>query len=1016
MNKLFLGLLAAVFLVSCSNSKEGSNKSPLIAEVEQTGSGDFGSIDFNSTLTKNISFKNTSSLTYSLGSLSFSNPVFRIVSAKNCSSLPPQGVCSLRVMVDGQGIMAGTHQENLSMGDLGTVPFSVVVNTTPNPIIETQIDGVVGSEINWSVSGRHTSHKIIVFRNIGPVVMPASSLVKDLEEVKVSSNACSLPLYPGKSCFIRLSVKGSNVEQEKEGVVSLGSISLPINLSFSLVAENPNLEASNDEVDFGDFTEEGEKGVEIITFYNSGNAQANLDLQGLPSGVSVLASNCGSVPPKGKCQVRLQLTNSSSDLGQQSSQVNLGNSQVTIKSSVVSSLPLSVISLSSIEDAMVDQCVALQMSLETSSGSFITSSEKNVSLSGASFYSNSSCSSSISSVVIAPFDHMATVYMSSATSGNKNLQATLDLVSGSKTLHVFDDLHISPLSSSITLANTQLFSPTGGKSPYTFSKISGVGSINSSGVFSSNVAGSATVRVQDAMGNIAEASVSIASNLLVSQGTCASGLIEGKDCQITASGGVGTLSYSSSKGAITSSGSFYGVCVNNVGQADITVADQYGNSASVSVSYSCVYKTCSELRAKGFGASSGNYWLDPDGTFRGGTTTPFNVFCDFRAGGTFAFMAEKKAADGFYYPSSTAHLGRVFGFYDFGPSANGTFSVDMNKFSSLPGTIRLEDGVYNYVMSWNGASEFKYVSSANLSSNPPGKIWTLNNTGFTAPAVGTNLVMESRALGSIEDQCGMTERNGSNPHAGISSFYFLGLNPASGWTTIGSQNLCPYGLGAHGDYNYDGYAWLGGYRTPAGTAIKIYYQDIYYHHPVSCNDAKQKGAKNTLGTTGNGTYTIDPDGYLYGNAPYDVVCDMETDSYGWQQVTSTTYSTAKMLAGKQFVKAVDDQGTVGVGLGVQVIGLFPNAARSTNVLVGKPTLLTKKAYTTHSVPVVGYNYMGGNNWFLNNNIDVGTTYYMIFFAEGTAGLIHAISNGAASNNEDAYIYYRKYTYTLWERP
>lgn len=585
---------------------------------------------------------------------------------------------------------------------------------------------------------------------------------------------------------------------------------------------------------------------------------------------------------------------------------------------------------------------------------------------------------------------------------------------------VFNLLTVNLNTVTIALSNSHTITPAGGKTPYSYSKISGVGTV-SSGLFSSLNTGNSQIKVSDALGQEVMVNITVNSDITVSAGTCVSTNPEQVDCTVSVTGGVGSKTFTTDKGQINpTTGVFYGQCQNNLGQSTITATDSMGNTGSVTVSYPCVYKTCSQLRAEGFGLVSGDYWIDPDGIARAGSSSPFKVYCDFRTTGTFALMAEKKAADGIYFPTSLQHGGHALGFYNYGPSANGTFSKDLKSFSSIPmGMIRLEDGIYHYAMTWDGLNEFKYQTSANLSTNPPGKIWSLNNTGFVAPAFNTSLGgygMRELNTGATEDQCGMMERNGTNPHAGINKFYFISLNPASGWNTNGSQNWCPYGLGAHGDYNYDGYAWLGGYRTGSGTAIKVYYQDVYYFRPRTCQEAKERGTKNLAGNTGNGTYVLDTDGYLYGAAEFNANCDMETSQYGYQEVSTGNLNTSKMLQGKQFVKIGSYISTTGVNSGTQVIGLFGPANISNNYLVGKPNLFTTNNYVTHSTPVRGYNYMGGHKWFFNNGIDAGNLNYAIVFSNGVVGSVWTASDGTSVGSEHAYVYYYRHNYTLWERP
>ncbi|MCX7029108.1 MAG: hypothetical protein NTU62_03200 [Spirochaetes bacterium] len=75
-------------------------------------------------------------------------------------------------------------------------------------------------------------------------------------------------------------------------------------------------------------------------------------------------------------------------------------------------------------------------------------------------------------------------------------------------------LTISPSSATVILNGTQDFDATGGTPPYTFSKVSGVGSIGSSdGVYTSSVAGSAVVKVTDNKSRNASAPITVTDAL-----------------------------------------------------------------------------------------------------------------------------------------------------------------------------------------------------------------------------------------------------------------------------------------------------------------------------------------------------------------------------------------------------------------------------------------------------------------------------------------------------------------------
>lgn len=79
-------------------------------------------------------------------------------------------------------------------------------------------------------------------------------------------------------------------------------------------------------------------------------------------------------------------------------------------------------------------------------------------------------------------------------------------------------LQISPTNQSLSVNSAQTFTTSGGVSPVSFLVFSGVGSINSTtGVYTApGVAGTATVRATDALGNISNASVSVFAGLGIS--------------------------------------------------------------------------------------------------------------------------------------------------------------------------------------------------------------------------------------------------------------------------------------------------------------------------------------------------------------------------------------------------------------------------------------------------------------------------------------------------------------------
>ncbi len=113
-------------------------------------------------------------------------------------------------------------------------------------------------------------------------------------------------------------------------------------------------------------------------------------------------------------------------------------------------------------------------------------------------------------------------YTAAATSGTAVVRVTdsLSQISDS-TVTINSALAISPASVTLAVNNTQTFYATGGVSPYTYSILSGGGTINSStGLFTAPVtAGTSVIKVQDTIANSITATITIVSTLTISPQT-----------------------------------------------------------------------------------------------------------------------------------------------------------------------------------------------------------------------------------------------------------------------------------------------------------------------------------------------------------------------------------------------------------------------------------------------------------------------------------------------------------------
>lgn len=114
------------------------------------------------------------------------------------------------------------------------------------------------------------------------------------------------------------------------------------------------------------------------------------------------------------------------------------------------------------------------------------------------------------------------VYTAGATAGSAVVRVTDSLgATADSNITINAALAISPASQTLTTNSTVTFSTVGGVSPFTFSKVSGIGSIDSvTGLYTAPASsGSAIVRVTDSLGNFSNANVTVTNVLTISPAT-----------------------------------------------------------------------------------------------------------------------------------------------------------------------------------------------------------------------------------------------------------------------------------------------------------------------------------------------------------------------------------------------------------------------------------------------------------------------------------------------------------------
>lgn len=875
--KKLLGLCLILILSACTQNSQNSGPQTQYPLAVQ-GDGTFGEVTYGKTLIKSFIFKNNT------GSVVNTSPVitgagFDLALSLGCGTIEPGKNCLVKVLFNSLNKEGGDYSATLSVGDQN-ISLSASLPVVPEPNYSFSVNGVeIEETLDLGVlSGPTLKIMTVKIRNVSPKIGNVSAISFSSPRFVVVGNTCiNVKLTPGQSCGAKVYVQGSNTEELLSSSVSFDNQSKAVSIQQEVKTLNSQMLAMENSVVLGDFYEEGKNKIQLIKIENLGDGLGSIDSLDLPPGYMVGSNNCKNIKPKNSCIIRLVYNSSNLPKGIHEENVEIGDGSVNlIVNQVTNPNKLESILISSLDNVLLGVCTPVEVQVKDNEGLDFVSSSSLELVSGETLYTDSLCSVAGSS--LDSFESSKTFYVTKSTAGVMNLSLSLNSIVGEKTINWYNPIQINPSASSVVIAQNLSVSAAGGIEPYTYSVVSGGGDINSgTGLFTApNNPSTVTLRVTDSLNNFADTEISVVANLVLTAGTCSYGVPETMSCLVSGSGGVGVKNYSVDVGQINSStGEFVGECVNNLGQSTVTVSDEYNNQAQVELNYPCVYKSCNQIKQENYGTISGLYWMDFDGKNFG--LNPAQYYCEqsLNSGG-WMLVSSNNASSGLIAAgvgrnNSSYHLDRIGSLGS--PEPNSDYIIGSSLVSANFDQV--------WVLGFGGTT----AANPNIGNNFPTNLgtnisatWKLNTSGvsrltelvhrsnvtvvgslapnnaayFVLDAVKSDSLNGSYSANSNQSTVGGAALQANSNEPSVGTYLGHGTTEGSfeGWYYNDTQN-----------YNSQGYTtWV---------------KDTYYKNPRTCAEAQSRGDLNENGYAESGVFTVDPDGFNLGVAPYQVYCDFE---------------------------------------------------------------------------------------------------------------------------------------------